>query len=66
LTTNWSLQVNYVHLIVADACAQDIKSLTDDRPGWPTTRRMASFNEGPLTAVKPTFKCPCKEVDERP
>jgi len=26
---------------------------------------MAASNEGPLTTVKPTFKCPCKEVDER-
>jgi hypothetical protein len=26
---------------------------------------MASFNEGPLSAVKPTFECPRDGVDER-
>jgi hypothetical protein len=37
-----------------------------ERPQRPTTRCTASSNEGPLSAVKPTFECPCKGVDERP
>ncbi|SAL18882.1 hypothetical protein AWB69_01109 [Caballeronia udeis] len=27
--------------------------------------RMASFNEGPLSALKPTFECPSDGVNER-
>jgi hypothetical protein len=32
---------------------------------YPMVRRTASFNEGPLPAVKPTFECPRDGVDER-
>jgi hypothetical protein len=55
------------HAAIADSIRLALKVGSNwHRAGRDAPRRMASSNEGPLSTVKPTFKCPLNGVGEWP